>query len=129
MVEDLTGLSQAEAAAQLKEQGLTAQFIGSGDTVTGQIPAAGQIVPGGSQLLVYMGQQAQTRMVSVPDFTGMNRQQASDAAGKLGLYILVTGNSAVSASVTVTSQSVPAGTEIAVGTTITLEFTDTAARD
>ncbi len=129
VVEDLTGLSQAEAAAQLKEQGLTAQFIGSGDTVTGQIPAAGQIVPGGSQLLVYMGQQAQTRMVSVPDFTGMNRQQASDAAGKLGLYILVTGNSAVSASVTVTSQSVPAGTEIAVGTTITLEFTDTAARD
>ena len=67
--------------------------------------------------------------MSVPDFTGMNRQQASDAAGKLGLYILVTGNDGISPNVTVTAQDTPKDTQVAVGTTIILTFTDTAARD
>jgi hypothetical protein len=35
----------------------------------------------------------------------------------------------VSAQVVVTQQSIPAGQEVPVGTTIKLEFTDTGARD
>ena len=129
IVEDLSGLTGREAEKLLKEQGLTAVFSGDGETVTGQIPAAGQPVPGGSQVLVYLGEAAPVRKVEVPDFTGMNRQQAADAAGKLGLYILVTGNDEVSPTVVVTAQSVPAGTEVDALTMIQLEFTDTAARD
>ena len=63
----------------------------------------------------------------MPDFAGMNRQQASDAAGLLGLYILVTGNNGMEAIVT--GQSTPKDTEVPVGTTIKLEFTDTKAAD
>ena len=48
---------------------------------------------------------------------------------KLGLYILVTGNDAVSTSVVVTAQEMPAGTQVEKGTTIKLEFTDTKASD
>ena len=59
----------------------------------------------------------------------MNRQQAADAAGKLGLSILVTGNDEVSPEVTVTKQSIPAGETVTAGTMIQLEFTDTGARD
>ena len=129
VMEDLTGLTRAEAEKLLKQSTLTAKFSGTGETVTGQIPAAGQTVPGGSEVLVYLGEEPEEQTVAVPDFTGMNRQQASDAAGALGLYILVTGNSEVSASVTVTAQSVAKDTQAAVGTTITLEFTDTSARD
>ena len=65
----------------------------------------------------------------MPDFVGLNRQQASDAAGALGLYVLVTGNDEISTQVTVTAQNVPKGEKVPRGTTITLEFTDTAARD
>ena len=65
----------------------------------------------------------------MPDFLGMNRQQASDAAGTLGLYVLVTGNGDLSPAVTVTAQDIAPGTKVSVGTTITLEFTDTSARD
>ena len=68
-------------------------------------------------------------MVQVPDFTGMNRAQAAAAAGELGLYVLMTGNDGISAKVVVTSQKIPAGTEVPTGTTIQLEFTDTEARD
>ena len=103
--------------------------MGDGETVTGQIPAAGQILPGGSEVILYLGQSQPEETVEVPDFAGMNRQQATDVAGKLGLYILVTGNSDVSAQVVVTQQSIPAGQEVPVGTTIKLEFTDTGARD
>ena len=124
-----TGLTAEEAERKLKNIGLSALVSGTGETVTGQIPAAGQTVPGGSQILLYLGQDPEQPMAAVPDFTGMNRQQASDAAGKLGLYILVKGNNAVSSAVTVTAQSVAKDTQVPVGTTITLEFTDTAARD
>ncbi len=129
VLEDLTGLTQSEAERKLKEETLKANFTGTGETVTGQIPAAGQTIPGGSEVLVYLGDTPEERMVTVPDFTGMNRQQAGDAAGKLGLYILVRGNDEVSPAVTVTAQSHEKETQVAVGTTITLEFTDLGARD
>ena len=129
VMEDLTGMTAKDAQALLKKEGLTAAISGSGETVTGQIPSPGQTVPGGSQVLLFLGQTPEPETVKVPDFYGMNRQQASDAAGALGLYILVTGNDEISTGVTVTAQSVPKDTEVPAGTTITLEFADTAARD
>ena len=59
----------------------------------------------------------------------MNRQQATDNAGALGLYILVAGNPEIAPGVLVTAQSIPAGTQVLQGSTITLEFTDTNAHD
>ena len=129
VLEDMTGMTEKEAQKLLKEQSLTAKIVGSGDRVTGQIPAAGQSVPGGSEVLLYMGQEVPTQTVTVPDFVGMNRQQANDAAGKLGLYILVSGNNEISTAVTVTKQDIEAGTAVNTGTTIRLEFADTKAAD
>ena len=129
VMEDLTGMTAREAEKFLADQKLTARLVGDGETVTGQIPAAGQTVPGGSQVLVYLGEPPETETVEVPDFVGMNRQQASDTAGKLGLYILVAGNDGVSPSVLVTAQEIPAGELVEKGTTIKLEFTDTKASD
>ena len=129
ILEDLTGLSLAEAEKKLKNSNLSAKFIGSGETVVSQLPAAGDSVPGGSQVLLYLDGSPEETEVTVPDFSGMHRQQASDTALSLGLYMLVTGNSEVSPQVTVTAQSIPAGTKVPVGTTITLEFTDTTVRD
>ena len=126
---DLTDSTQKEAEEALKKLGLTARFIGSGETVTAQLPAAGESVPGDSQLLVYLGENAPETTVIVPDFAGMNRQQASDNAGALGLYILVTGNPEIAPGVLVTAQNIPAGTQVPQGTTVTLEFTDTNAHD
>ena len=126
---DLVGLTAAETEKVLKEQGLTMIQRGSEETVTGQIPAAGQEIPGGSQVIVYFGEDLEAPMVEVPDFLGMDRQQASDAAGKLGLYILVSGNPSLEKDVKVTNQEIPAGTKVPAGTTVKLNFTDTAARD
>ena len=114
---------------KLKELGLSARFSGTEETVTAQIPAAGQTVPGGSQVLLYLGEEPESESVAVPNFIGMNRQQAADAAANLGLYILVTGNGDLDPKVVATAQSVAAGTEVVPGTTITVEFADTKAAD
>ncbi len=129
VMEDLTGLTSDEAKKKLKEMHLSAQLIGSGETVTGQIPAAGMEVAGNSQVLLYMGEEAPQETVTVPDFSGMNRQQAFDAAGIVGLYIQVSGNQDLSPTVKVTAQDIPAKTEVPTGTTIKLQFTDTKATD
>ncbi len=125
----LLGLTQKEAQAELKKLGLELKAIGPEETVTAQIPQAGQSLPYGSQVIGYFGQRPETEMVKVPDFSGMNRQAASDAAGSLGLYILVTGNPSVAPNVVATGQSVAAGTEVPAGTTIRLSFADTSAQD
>ena len=128
-VDDLTGLTATDAKKILKEKGLTCIMKGTGDTVTSQIPKAGQIVPGDSQLIVYFGDDVQEETVAVPDFYGMTRQQASDVAGALGLYILVKGNNEISPDVKVTAQSVPKETKVSTGTTIELLFTDVKVSD
>ena len=129
IMENLTGLTLEEARTALKQMGLTAVFSGEDETVTAQIPAPGQQVPGGSQVLLYLGQQPEAETVTVPDFLGMNRRQAADAAGTLGLYILVAGNGEIAPNVTVTAQNIEKESEVPAGTTVTLTFTDTAARD
>ncbi len=126
---ELTGLTAKEAEKALKALGLSLKAIGTEETITAQIPAAGQSLPYGSEAIAYFGQKPETEMVSVPDFSGMTRQAASDAAGSLGLYILVSGNPSVEPGVTVTGQTIAAGTQVPIGTTIRLEFADTDIRD
>lgn len=127
-LEDFTGQTEKEAEKRLKELGLTARFSGSGETVTGQIPAAGQETTVGGQVLLYLGQ-APEETATVPNFLGMNRQQAADAAGEAGLTVVVTGNPEISLEVVVTAQSASPGENVPAGTAITLQFTDIHARD
>ena len=129
ILEDLSGLSPKEAEKRLNHMNLSPKFIGAGEMVTGQLPASGKAVPGGSQVILYLGEEETQTPVTVPDFRGMNRLQANDTALALGLNILVTGNTDVSADVTVTAQSHPANTTVNPGTTVTLEFTNTTVRD
>ena len=67
--------------------------------------------------------------MTVPDFTGLNRAQAEEAAGRLGLYLLAAGNPEISPQNTVISQNIPKETPVPAGTTVTLTFTDPLAKD
>ena len=129
ILEDHTGQTAQDAEKILKQAGLTVKFSGEGERVTGQLPAPGQQIPGGSEVLLYLGETPGEELVSVPDFSGMTRDQAEEAIGTLGLHLLAQGNPETDLRVTVTAQDVPTGTQVPVGTTITLTFTDTGARD
>ncbi len=129
LLEDFTGKTMKEVKALLKDKKVTVKAIGVEETVTGQLPAAGQIVQPGGEVLLYLGEPSPQRSVQVPDFRGMNRQQASDAAGQLGLFIKPIGCEDISPQVTVCSQSEKPGTEMSAGDTVTLQFADGTARD
>lgn len=129
VMEDMEGLTQKEAEKRLTELGFTARCTGEEETVTDQIPAAGTAIPYGSQVLLYFGENVEREPVMVPDFIGLTRQQASDTAGKLGLYLQITGNTGLEPSVIVTAQSIEKNTLVPPGTTIQLEFTNTQVRD
>ena len=128
VLEDFSGMTPEQVQEELAALGLEAEFSGEGQQVTGQIPAAGQSVPGNGQVLLYLGE-TQMQMVTVPDFVGLDRQRAEEAAEELGLNILITGNGSYEETVQVVKQSVPPGTETELGTTIQLELIDIQARD
>ncbi len=126
---ELSGMTRSEVRETLKSCGLDMRAQGDSDTVTAQIPQAGQVLPGGSEVLVYFGEAPQEQTVTVPDLLGLTRQQAQDTAAKLGLYLLIRGNSASKDTVIATAQSIEKGTTVPIGTTIEIEFTDTDAHD
>ena len=128
-VPDLTGLSKKEAEKQLKELGLAAAFQGEGEQVLGQIPGAGQTLPGESQVLLYLASPEEPRLVTVPDFKGKNKAQAAALAGALGLYILPVGNPETGQAVTAIAQEPESGTQIEQGATVTLRFADQKIKD
>ena len=128
-VEDMSGMTLEEATALLKTRGLRWEVSGEGETVTGQIPGAGNSLSADSQVMLYLGESPEQQTVTVPDFTAMTRQQAADAAGLLGLNILPVGNPEISPQVKVLTQSVEAGSQVPKGITIELCFGDTDTRD
>ena len=129
VLEDMTGMTAEQARELLHKQGITAQIIGEEELVTSQLPKGGSSIPGDGQVLLYCGEKPDTTLVTVPDFVGMTRNEAADAAGRLGLYILVSGNPSLKNDVTVSYQWIAKNTQVPAGTTVRLEFTDTAARD
>lgn len=51
----LTGMTEQEAKAALQDESLTYELVGSGSTVTGQIPQAGAKLPGNSEVIFIWG--------------------------------------------------------------------------
>ena len=129
VLDDYSGLTAADAERKLKITGLRCKVVGTGQVVSGQLPAPGHSISGNSEVLLYMEEAPLQQLTAVPDFNGMNRQQAERTAEALGLYILVRGNTENSRQIVVTAQSIPRETLVSAGTTITLEFTDSLARD
>ncbi len=126
---DVAGMTEVEAAEALAKQSFTYRKVGEGAVVMDQIPAAGTMIPGRSEVIVYFSQQAPGDRVEVPDFGGMTLVAANNYANSEGLYMLVTGVNQDAYHVTATYQDPAPGTKVPRGTTVTVEFTDFATQD
>ena len=127
LVPNLVGLDLASATASLEKSGLSLRTVGEGETVTGQIPAAGASIPGGSQVVLYLGEEVPTDQVTVPSVIGLTAQQAEEKLAAQGLYLRATGVSEFSGGVTAYEQSVAAGESVDRGTAIEVRFSDSSA--
>ena len=124
---DVRDLTEDEAAAVLKEQSLVYTTEGEGGTVTGQIPAPGDLLPGNSKVILYMGEPVPTDKVIVPNLKNLTPAEIKQVMADSGLYLQTKG-SYKNYSV-VTDQDYEPGTEVPRGTTITVELTDQTALD
>lgn len=122
-VPNVVGGDEATAAAELSKSGFTYRVVGSGTTVTDQMPAAGSSVPPSVEIVLYMGEAKPSNTVTVPDLTGMTYAQAKNALARVNLY-MSSGGIVPTNNHNVRSQSVEAGTEVPVGSVVTVELSD-----
>ena len=124
----VTGLSLADAQVKAEAAGLTVRTVGDGETVTDQIPIQGASIPGGSEMVLYMGEAKPTDQVEVPDLSGQSPETVRQTLSSLGLYMKATGVSDYYTSSTIAAgQSIAAGTMVDRGTVVEVQFMDNTA--
>ena len=128
-VPKVTGYDLDTARAALKRKNLTCRTVGTGTTVTGQIPAVGASIPGNSTMILYMGEEAPADQVIVPNLKGLTYDQAKKKLNELGLYLRASGVSYYSAATKALDQSVGAGETVDRGTVVPVRFVDTSVTD
>ena len=117
------GLSEAEAAAKLREYGYTSyRVIGDGYTVTDQTPVGGAIVPASAQIILYMGEEKSSELCTVPNLIGLTASQVNKKLTDAGLIVRLTGASGDNSAIKVIAQSHEAGTQVEAGTVITVQM-------
>ena len=127
-VPDLSGMEAKEAETCLQELGLTAVPRGIGETVTAQLPGADTALEAGSQVLLYLGDEA-PETATVPDFVGMTPAQAAQTAQDAGVTLRFSGNPDLNCPIRVQFQDLPPDTAVEPGCTVTITFTDPEAVD
>lgn len=128
-VPDLSGMTEHQAEQTLKDHHLDYRTVGDGDTVTGQIPAAGNYIPQNSTVILYMGDEAPTEAVEVPNLKGLTPKEAMSALNARGLFMKASGASGGGSNIVCVDQSVEPGIMATPGYVITVEFGSNSVSD
>ncbi|MBQ7901291.1 MAG: PASTA domain-containing protein, partial [Clostridia bacterium] len=125
-VPNVEGLEKAEAIKQFANTGLKYNIIGSGSTITSQIPKGGSALPDGSTVVLYTEDTA-SQQVEVPNLLGMTASQANTALTNAGLNIkeVNTSGDASTGTAVVNKQEPAAGTMVNRGTVVNVQFSYT----
>ncbi len=123
-VPSLAGLNVYEAANRVREASLRYRSIGSGDTVTGQLPAAGQSIARGTEIILYLGAEPSEDVESLPELVGMSYEQARDTLSYYGLYLRTVSPVGETGEQRVSTQSIAPGTLLTHGSVVTVTLMD-----
>lgn len=127
------GNSIEDAKAKVRALGVTAEIVGNGDTVTGQVPARGSMIEKehGKIILYTDDADPNAKTVKVPNVLGLTAAQANERLIAAGLNIEIKGsqNYWTGGGATVTSQSYAGGTDVPYGTVVTIEVLHTDMTD
>ena len=119
----VTGLSVADAAKALEKKNLKYRVVGEGDTVTHQVPAVGASVPGGSTVVLYLGDAVPEESGTVPNVVDLSYEAARKKLEEAGFFMRASGASTYYGNTTTAeSQSIAAGETAAIGTVIDVRF-------
>jgi stage V sporulation protein D (sporulation-specific penicillin-binding protein) len=123
------GMSLDEAIMRLSESGLSYEIVGSGTSVVNQTPPAkSKLSKDNGVVILYTSEGAEEKTAIVPNVVGMTAAEANKALADAGFNIHLTGALNGTGAIAM-SQSVPANTEAAKGTVVTVEVRHTNFTD
>lgn len=129
-VPNVVGMSAADAKAKMDSAGFAYRTVGNGETVTDQTPAGGAIVPNNATIVLYLGEEKPDTLCTVPNVVGKTASEANRMLTNAGLIMKVAGaTSSSSGNVYAISQSQAAGTQLAAGEVVTVQFGDSSVLD
>jgi len=121
----VTGMTVAEAEKTLKAKNLKYRTVGTGEAVTVQVPSARSSVPGGSTVILYLGDAAPEESGTIPDVVGMTYENARKKLEAEGFFMRASGVSTYySKTTTAAEQSIEGGATAAIGTVVNVRFVD-----
>ena len=110
------------AKSKLTNSNLRCQVVGGGDTVLRQAPEAGKPIPKEGIVVLYTEETAQETTATVPDFKGKTLAEANKLAADAGVNLQFSGMGLESGEAKGGDQSVAAGTQVPLGTVVTVTF-------
>lgn len=124
-VPSVTGQKIEFAKKAITEKGLKYEIVGNGETVLKQFPASTGTLSSGSVVILYTTEDATVKKTTVPNFFGLSVSDANELAKDNDINIQFAGTSVSGSGVTAYKQSVESGTEVDVGTIVTVYFRTT----
>lgn len=126
---DMVGKTVGEAKAELSGTEHVVRVIGSGDTVVAQSPETGRTTPANGVIVLYTEDNTEKETALVPDFNGLTVSQANQMAVNRGFNIRISGSSFSTDSVVAYKQEYAEGTELELGSIITVYFRTSGISD
>ena len=124
-VPDLSGMTAAEAAAELQKAGLDSRRIGEGERVTAQLPRSGVTIAAGTQIILYYDASPSGESEEMPDLSGLSYSEARDLLSRRGLYLQSWSPVSDAGRQIVGGQSIPAGTRVEHGSIVSVALLST----
>ena len=123
-VKNYSGYDVESAVSAIKKAGLQYEIVGSGETVSAQMPSGGtKIMKSGGKIILYTGgSSVNGNSVTVPDVVGMTAQNAIKTLQAKGLNVRIEGTSnyAEGEGATVISQKIEVGTSVKYGSVVSI---------
>ncbi len=119
----VVGKELTVAKSNIQEAGFECRTVGTGNIVTHQVPLSGVSIPGGSNVILYLGEETPDAQVETPDLSGLSPTAAKVKLEDQGLFMRATGVvDYTDPSVVMAAQSVDAGTMVVPGTVVEVRF-------
>ncbi|MBR0423763.1 MAG: PASTA domain-containing protein [Clostridia bacterium] len=116
------GKSIGEAKNMAVKAELKPVVIGSGETVLSQIPSPSEQVVQGGTIVLYTDNESKSKTVKVPKLTGLSLFEVNKTSHAANLNVKLSGQNLTESNVLSSTQSIPEGTEVPPGTSITVGF-------